>query len=442
MSARVPGDEAPGDEAAAAANADVDTSELLDLDTTSFGLSAFGSERGDERVETLSPPQPGAGLAPMPAVPLTISKWPAPWPTTPEDTDVSTSPVPGLPHDGYYEAQPQPADPADVPEPPPWRDPALLRQRIVIVAAVVSVLAIVTGSMWAWLRPALGPTTTGELTVDSTPRGARVILGGKERGSTPLSLTLAPGTYELELLAGNERHALVVRVKSGATTAQHVFLRKSDATAPGTLRITSEPSFAAVAVDGRGRGTTPLLITDLAAGPHEVVVTGTSGSVRQRVRVDPAATTTVMVPLPRPPPPQSSGGWLSIAAPTELQVFEGDRLLGTTRVNPLMLPTGRHTLRLSSEAAGVDVTRQVTIDQGMTARLHITLPPGTVSINAVPWAVVSVDGREVGETPLGGVELSPGSHVVVFTHPEFGERRQEIIVRAGAASRVSVDLRR
>ena len=133
---------------------------------------------------------------------------------------------------------------------------------------------------------------------------------------------------------------------------------------------------------------------------------------------------------------------MSIAAPTELQVFEGDRLLGTTRVNPLMLPTGRHTLRLSSEAAGVDLTRQVTIDQGKTARLHITLPPGTVSINAVPWAVVSVDGREVGETPLGGVELSPGSHVVVFTHPEFGERRQEIIVRAGAASRVSVDLRR
>ena len=55
---------------------------------------------------------------------------------------------------------------------------------------------------------------------------------------------------------------------------------------------------------------------------------------------------------------------------------------------------------------------------------------------------MKVDGREVGETPLGGVELSPGPHVVVLTHPEFGERRQEIIVRAGAASRVSVDMRR
>ena len=87
-------------------------------------------------------------------------------------------------------------------------------------------------------------------------------------------------------------------------------------------------------------------------------MTGTGGSVRQRVQVSPGATTTVMVPLPRRAPPQSTGGWLSITAPTELQVFEGDRLLGTTRVNPLMLPTGTHTLRLSSESAGVDLTRR------------------------------------------------------------------------------------
>ena len=142
----------------------------------------------------------------------------------------------------------------------------------------------------------------------------------------------------------NERHVVAVRVKAGGTTSQHVILRQTAAAAPGTLRVTSEPPSAAVAVDGRGKGTTPVLITDLARWiPHEVVVTGTSGSVRQRVNVDAAATTTVMVPLPRPEPAQSTGGWLSITAPLELQVFEGGRLLGTTMVNPLMLPTGMQT---------------------------------------------------------------------------------------------------
>jgi eukaryotic-like serine/threonine-protein kinase len=107
-----------------------------------------------------------------------------------------------------------------------------------------------------------------------------------------------------------------------------------------------------------------------------------------------------------------------------------------------MLPTGVYNLHLVNEAAGVDITRRVTVERGQTARLQVALPPGTLSINAVPWATVSVDGREVGETPLGAVELSAGPHVVVFSHPQFGQRRQEVTVRAGETTRVSVDLRR
>ena len=184
---------------------------------------------------------------------------------------------------------------------------------------------------------------------------------------------------------------LPVQVNAGSTTAQHVFLRKPAPAPVGTLRVVSEPPSAAVAINGRRRGTTPAQITDLPAGAHEVMVTGTGGTVRQRVQVSEGATTTVMVPLPAATPPRSTGGWLSITAPTELQVFEGDRLLGTTRVNPLMLPTGTHTLRLSSEDAGVDLTRVVSIERGKTARLQITVPPGRLSVNAVPWATVSID---------------------------------------------------
>jgi serine/threonine-protein kinase len=101
-----------------------------------------------------------------------------------------------------------------------------------------------------------------------------------------------------------------------------------------------------------------------------------------------------------------------------------------------------YNLRLVNEAAGVDITRRVTIERGQTARLQVALPPGMLSINAVPWAAVSVDGRDVGETPLGAVELSAGPHVVVFAHPQLGERRQQVTVRSGDTTRVSVDLRR
>lgn len=457
------------------AGAEADASEVLDLDT-SFGLSAFGSESHGENVKTApareaarrptsddrppasAPPVlPIAGSRPDTVPPAAHETGLHARPTSTPVTHTLAAPAPraagltdevfqpvDLPPFAERASLLQPLQPSPPPAPvrgpsatSPWQRPWVLP-----AAAALVLLVLLSAAVWALRRAPAAAATSGELTINSTPDGARVIIGGKDRGSTPLALTLDPGPYDVELRAGNERHMVPVRVNAGSTTAQHVFLRK-DAPAPvGTLRVVSEPPSAAVAVNGRRRGTTPAQITDLPAGAHDVMVTGTGGTVRQRVQVSPGATTTVMVPLPAAAPPRSTGGWLSITAPTELQVFEGDRLLGTTRVNPLMLPTGTHTLRLSSESAGIDLTRVVSIERGRTARLQITVPPGTLSVNAVPWAAVSIDGRDVGETPLGGVELTPGTHDVAFTHPELGQRRQQVTVRSGAAARISVDLRR
>jgi serine/threonine-protein kinase len=43
--------------------------------------------------------------------------------------------------------------------------------------------------------------------------------------------------------------------------------------------------------------------------------------------------------------------------------------------------------------------------------------PGLLEINAIPWAVVFVDGRRVGETPLQGLALPPGQHRVRLESP-------------------------
>ncbi len=466
---------------------DVDTSEVLDLDT-SLGLSAFGSEEGGDRI-TAAPdrdiprrPVPEESRRPSPALPVAPStRWRAETVAPAADETPVHEPLTGSPHVptpfphtpvAYSTISPSlglarlstddESDPDDLssftdrdaaqlplrPAAAPrvqFTPAASQRQRpwvLPATAGLVVVVLLLAGTTWLLRRPSAAAPTSGELTINSTPDGARVIIGGKDRGSTPLSMTLEPGPYEVELRTGDERHMVPVQVKAGSTTAQHVFLTKTAPAPVGTLRVVSEPASAVVTVNGRPRGKTPAQIANLPAGSHEVTVTGTGGTVRQRVQVSPGATTTVLVPLPAAAPPQSTGGWLSITAPTELQVFEADRLLGTTRVNPLMLPTGTHTLRLSSESAGVDLTRVVSIERGRTARLQVTVPPGTLSVNAIPWAIVSIDGRDVGETPLGGVELSPGTHDIAFTHPQLGQRRQQVTVRSGAAARVSVDLRR
>jgi serine/threonine-protein kinase len=50
--------------------------------------------------------------------------------------------------------------------------------------------------------------------------------------------------------------------------------------------------------------------------------------------------------------------------------------------------------------------------------------PGKLDLNAVPWAHVRIDGADRGETPLLGLSLEPGEHVVQLTNEPLGVRRE------------------
>jgi serine/threonine protein kinase len=68
---------------------------------------------------------------------------------------------------------------------------------------------------------------------------------------------------------------------------------------------------------------------------------------------------------------------------------------------------------------------------------------GTVQLNAVPWAAVTVDGRHVGNTPIRDLALAAGSHRVVLENgPQELEREVEIHVTGNQSQIFLVDLRR
>jgi hypothetical protein len=107
-----------------------------------------------------------------------------------------------------------------------------------------------------------------------------------------------------------------------------------------------------------------------------------------------------------------------------------------------MLPVGKHELVIGSAELGFSETRTVEIGPGHTTILTVKTPEGKVNINARPWANVSVDGQAIGQTPLADVSLPVGRHEVVFQHPDFGERRETIIVGLKELTRVGVDFSR
>ena len=83
-----------------------------------------------------------------------------------------------------------------------------------------------------------------------------------------------------------------------------------------------------------------------------------------------------------------------------------------------MMAAGQHELELVNDTLGYRATRT---DPGAararSRRSSLELPQGVLNVNASPWAEVWIDGRRVGETPIGNLPMSIGPHEVVFRHP-------------------------
>ena len=133
---------------------------------------------------------------------------------------------------------------------------------------------------------------------------------------------------------------------------------------------------------------------------------------------------------------QRSGG-VRLSAPIELKVLQGDRVLGSSADGPIVTTAGTHQLDFINPSLGFRASRPVTFRAGEITTLAVAVPPGRLSVNAEPWAEVWIDNRPMGETPLANLEIPIGEHEVIFRHPDLGERRQNVIVRADTVARVS-----
>jgi hypothetical protein len=334
-----------------------------------------------------------------------------------------------------------------LPRMPHWtaaaRESASNRPRM--IAAAVVVVALTSGGVFAARRyfstPPTAPPTTGTVVVNTDPAGAAVVIDGEAQGATPVTATLKAGPHTIELATKDGvRRTMTVNVTANQQLSQFIEMPKA-AAGTGDLQVRTDPPGAKVVVDGQTRGTSPVTVKDLAPGSHVVMLQNDLGSVNEDVTIQPGATASLVVPLKAPQGAPVSG-WISITAPAELQIFENDRLLGTSRTDRIMVAAGRHDIEVSNEALGFRTTQSIQVAPGQVARLRPDWPMGTIAINATPWANVTLDGKELGETPVGNTSVPIGAHEVVFRHPQLGEQRFTATVTANTPARLSVDMRK
>jgi hypothetical protein len=178
-------------------------------------------------------------------------------------------------------------------------------------------------------------------------------------------------------------------------------------------------------------------VTNLPSGDHTVTVISETGTVENKIVVAPGATASVVFSLPKVSAPY--GGGLSVSAPFDVDILERDEIVGASGTSRIMLAAGRHDVVLVNRGVGFQELRTLDIQAGKTTVVRIDPPKVPMSANARPWAEVLIDGSSVGQTPIANVILGIGPHQFVFRHPQFGERRQTLLVTAKGPNRVAVD---
>jgi hypothetical protein len=406
------------------------------------GQSASGARdvRADLGIQVEAPAARRAPAAPAEATPS-----PPPAIAAARDLTELLGPGPPLPNVDQRAADRKPLFDPDAPfmamptPPPAPTDPPRLNRRYLVMAAVVLVLgggAAVGLKFYG--RPSAAPTM-GALVVQSNPSGIPVFVDGMEHGKTPARVTVAPGSHILELRGRGVPRVIPLNVTAGAEVSQ--YLEFAEAPVTGELAVQSEPAGAKVIVDGTDRGVAPVTITDLAPGDHRVELQSEGVTARHTVTVQAGGTASLVVPIGSGSSAGPVSGWVTVKAPFAMEIREQGRLIGTTDTDRLMMAAGRHELDFVSEPLGYRATRVVQVGPGKTVAISLDVPQGVVNLNAAPWAEVWIDGRRVGETPIGNLAVSIGPHEVVFKHPQLGEKRHAISVTLGGPVRLSVDMK-
>lgn len=149
----------------------------------------------------------------------------------------------------------------------------------------------------------------------------------------------------------------------------------------GDLRVTSAPAGAAVVLDGRRIGTTPLAVSGLVVGRHTITLSkpGFENAVR---RVD-------------------------VRAGTEY-------------------------------AADISLRARAAPEAPAPAEPQV----GTVEVLIRPWGTVSIDGavRQRETDVIYRTQLSAGPHRIRAAHPTLGSVEREVVVAPGSTARIEFDL--
>lgn len=300
----------------------------------------------------------------------------------------------------------------------------------------------------ATLQSAQAP---GAIQVTTNPSGASVTLDGLDPQTAPHTYqNVAPGIHTIQaVLEGYEPLSQSVTVSSGATAQATLTLTAVPATV-GSLHVTSSPAGADIYIDGSYRGYTPLLIGNLAAGNHNVLLR-LAGYQEYTTATSVVAGSTTELPVTLTALPSSVGSVNVVSYPAGASVYLDGTYRGQTNpYDALDIPNiapGDHAVILAL-AGFYNYATPVTVTAGQSTSVVATLkalpgtnPFGQMAVSSSPaGASVYIDGAYRGITPAVLLLVRPGERTVLLRQTGYQDWTGSVSVNNGETAQVSATL--
>lgn len=237
----------------------------------------------------------------------------------------------------------------------------------------------------------------------------------------------------------------------------------SEASGVGRLYVLTYPPGAAVWVDGDSVGVTPVPPHALRAGAHAlsirkegfapydtVVWLASDETSFHHVELEAGAARS-RKPAQASPAQRERGaeeasgrGGIAVSSdPAGSEVWIDDERAGTTPLTLSGLTRGWHRLSIRHDGYEPHVA-EVEVEPGAVADLQVALAESTGALTVLvrPWGSIYIDGRlhKLDTDAPYRTALAVGTHRIKALHPTLGTLEREVVVEAGGAQRVVLDL--
>ncbi|NND36373.1 MAG: PEGA domain-containing protein [Gammaproteobacteria bacterium] len=247
----------------------------------------------------------------------------------------------------------------------------------------------------------------GDVTLASTPAAAEIFVDEEEIGVTPATLPIMAGLRQLVVRKdGYKAWKKEVTVEAGVPIEiPPVTLVEAD----GLLTVITVPAGAAVSVDGRYRGTTPVEV-ELAPGRNYEVIASKAGfgTVSRTIKLESRAGRTLRLPL------EPRLGILRVRAdPPDAELFVDGLSRGPAN-QELSLPARPHKIEIRKAGFAPFIT-EISTQPGMPENLEVRLlTPQEAVLAATPSTITTADGQTLilvrpgGEFKMGAPRREQG----------------------------------